>query len=138
MDPEGRKSFKVCADAEFYGNWQRPTAGDDPSTAKSRTGYAILYAGCTIIWCIKLQTKITLSTTEAEYITLSQSLRNTIPMMQLLREMKENGFPRLYTSPEVHCLAFEDNSGALELACFPKMRRTKHINQFYHHFQYFV
>ena len=34
------------------------------------------------------------------------------------------------------CTAFEDNSGALHMAKFHKMRpRTKHINQVYHHFR---
>ena len=31
--------------------------------------------------------------------------------------------------PIVHCKAFEDNSGDIEISCLPKMRpRTKHIN----------
>ena len=38
-------------------------------------------------------------------------------------------------TPKVHCRAFEDNSGALEMARSPKMRpRTKHLNIKYHHF----
>ena len=38
--------------------------------------------------------------------------------------------------PKVYCKAFEDNSGALELAKTPRMRpRTKHINTKYHHFR---
>ena len=36
----------------------------------------------------------------------------------------------------IHCKAFEDNSGALEMAKVPKMRpRTKHLNNVYHHFR---
>ena len=31
--------------------------------------YVITYGGCSILWCSKLQMEITLSTTEAEYIT---------------------------------------------------------------------
>ena len=39
------------------------------------------------------------------------------------------------SKPRVYCKAFEDNSGALELAKSPKLRpRTKHINIKYHHF----
>ena len=53
LDPEVIKIFEVYADADFFGNWYRPTAGNDLSTAKSRTGYAIMYAGCPTIWCIK-------------------------------------------------------------------------------------
>ena len=38
--------------------------------------------------------------------------------------------------PEVFCTAFEDNSGALEIAKAPKMRpRTKYLNTKYHHFR---
>ena len=39
-------------------------------------------------------------------------------------------------TPTIFCKAFEDNSGALELAKSPKLRpRTKHINLPYHHFR---
>jgi hypothetical protein len=38
--------------------------------------------------------------------------------------------------PGVHCKAFKDNLGALEMARMPKMRpRTRHINVKYHHFR---
>ena len=36
----------------------------------------------------------------------------------------------------IHCKAFEDNSGALEMAKVPKMRpRIEHLNNVYHHFR---
>ena len=41
----------------------------------------------------------------------------------------------MHDSPKVHCKMFEDNSGALAIAKFPKVRpRTKHINVKYFHF----
>ena len=91
------------------------------------------------MWCSKLQMQIALSTTEAEYIALSQSLRDTIPLMQLLEEIKSHGHRTLSMTPKVHCKAFEDNTGAIELACLPKMHPcTKHINVVYHHFRDYV
>ena len=49
------------------------------------------------------------------------------------------GHTGLATRPSFHCKAFEDNSGALEIARLPKMRpRTKHINTKYHHFREYV
>jgi hypothetical protein len=80
-----------------------------------------------------------LSTTEAEYVALSQALRETIPLMQLLDELRTRdlGVPEL--TPLVHCRLFEDNSGAIEMVRVPKMRpRTKHINVKYHHFREYV
>ena len=58
------------------------------STTKSLTGYVIMLADCPILWCSKLQTQISLSTTEAEYIAISQSLREAIPIMNLVKEIK--------------------------------------------------
>jgi hypothetical protein len=139
LNPNNKESFKVYADADFAGNWYKSTAQDDPSTAKSRSGYVITYGNSPILWGSKLQTCIALSTTEAEYVALSQSLRDTIPIMNLLQELKDQGFHEENLKPTVHCKAFEDNTGALELSKVPKMRpRTKHINNIYHHFRSFV
>jgi hypothetical protein len=136
MKKNSEKSFEVYADADFSGNWDMETAMLDASTAKSRSGYALTLNDCPIIWHSKLQSTICLSTTEAEYVCLSQSLRDTIPVINLLKEMHEHGFYSEEVVPKVHCKAFEDNSGALELAKTPKMRpRTKHINLVYHHFR---
>ena len=79
---------------------------------------------------------VALSTTEAEYIALSTALRGVIPIMDLLRELKDYDFEVIHSEPHVYCKVFEDNSGALELARLPKLRpRTKHINVAYHHFR---
>ena len=75
-------SFEVFADADFSGGYQKGHT-DDPNTAKSRSAYHIMYNGCLIYWSSKLQTEVALSTTEAEYICLSQSLRTTICLMRL-------------------------------------------------------
>ena len=39
----------------------------------------------------------------------------------------------------MHCMAFEDNSGAIEIARLPKIfLRTKHINIEFHHFREYI
>ena len=89
-----------------------------------------------MLWASKLQTEVALSTTEAEYVCLSQSLRDTIPLMNLLAEVRDKLDKDVISVPAVRCTLFEDNSGALEKASTPKMRpRTKHINIKYHHFR---
>jgi hypothetical protein len=120
----------------FAGNWNQSLVPFDPSMAKSRSGWIVFYAGCPVIWASKLQSQVAMSTTEAEYITMSQSLRDVLPIMFLVNKIKTHGFNVISTIPNIFCKAFEDNSGALELARMPKLRpRTKHINTCYHHFR---
>jgi hypothetical protein len=124
---------------DFGGLWAREVAVDKTVRAKSRTGYLVMYALCPIIWTSQLQTKLAMSTTEAEYLALSTALRNTIPLMRLVKAIQRNmGLP-MSTKPTVHCTLFEDNLGAVELSNVPKMHpHTKHINPKYHHFCKYV
>jgi hypothetical protein len=56
--------------------------------------------------------------------------------MDLLEEAMHHGVPVKLGPPTIRCKAFEDNSGALQLARLPKMRpRIRHINVKYHHFR---
>ena len=75
--PSAQKTLDCYVDADFAGNWTHFTSSD-PSSVKSRTGYVILFANCPLLWASKLQTEVALSTTEAEYIALSQAMRDLI------------------------------------------------------------
>jgi hypothetical protein len=72
------------ADADFAGNWNEQLAPDNKSTARSRTGYLIKYAGMPITWASRLQTEGAHSSTESEYISLSPSLHDATPMIDFL------------------------------------------------------
>ena len=131
-----KNGMECWVDASHASEWSNKASREDPNTARSRMGYIITYAGCPMYWASKMQTEIALSSTEAEYIALSQSMREVIPILWLLQEAKTHGIPVLADKPKVHCTVFEDNSGAIEIANVPKMRpRTKHLNIKYHHFR---
>ena len=106
-------------------------------TSKSRSGWIVQFAGTPITWASKMQAITAMSTTEAEYIVLSTSLREVIPLMGLLKEAREQGLHVGDLLSRIHCTIFEDNSEALELVRLPKIRPgTKHIiNQSFHHFR---
>jgi hypothetical protein len=94
-----------------------------------------MFGGCPLIWVSKLQTKIALSTTKAEYIALSQSMWDLIPMQRLLHKTGMALDVDINKTTMLHSTVFEDNNGALSLALSPKMSpRTKHIAIKYHHF----
>ena len=94
MKPD-EQDFECFVDADFSGNWDADIADNDPDTARSRTGYIVKFNGCPILWASKLQTEVALSSTEAEYVALSQSMREVLPLIALTQEMN----CLLYTSP---------------------------------------
>lgn len=139
MSPTNNRSLDLFVDSDFAGNWDIETAPFDPATSRSRHGYILMYCGMPVIWCSQLQSLTCLSTTEAEYIALSKSVQDLLPMIWLLQEMKQHGFTVHTTQAKVHCKIFEDNSGAIEIATKPKFRpRTKHINQRFHFFRDYI
>ena len=132
--------LEVSVDASLAGNWDKKDAQTgDRDTTRSRHGYIILYYGCPLIWKSQLQTEIALSSTESKYTGLSYALREAIPLLSLLDELKEQGFPVDQTKAMIQCKVFKDNSGAIEIATNHKWRpRTKHLNCCLHHFWSYV
>ena len=113
-------------DADFAGLWQYED-DQDPISVKSRTGYMLIFDGCPLLWVSKLQMEITLSTTEAEYIALSQSMRDLLPTKELIVELLPQ-FGIKLENVTTYSTVFEDNQGAIALENAPKLTpRTKHI-----------
>ena len=135
FDPTNTTYLDCYVDADFAGLYKVEDP-DDPVSVKSRTGYVLMYAGSPLLWHTKLQSEIALSTTEAEYIALSQSMRDLIPSRELLSEVSNALKYPVPDGSKAISTIFEDNNGALELARCPRMRpRTKHIAIKYHHFR---
>ncbi len=63
--------------------WELETV-ESRSVYKSGTGYIIMFANCPIFQTSKLQSDIVLLTTEAEYISLSQTMHDLIPLLHHL------------------------------------------------------
>jgi hypothetical protein len=97
-------------------------AGED---RKSISGYVFTLAGGAISWSSKKQATIALSTTEAEYIALTQAAKESIWIQGLLGEL---GFTAINGN-----LIYGDNQGSIALAYNPEYHaRTKHIDIQYH------
>jgi hypothetical protein len=132
--PDSSKGLEVYVDADFAGGWDPGDPGNAESVY-SRTGFVIRYASCPIFWQSKLQTEIALSTAEAEYIALSQALRETIPLSNLMKEINVI-FPLYLPQPKFVIKVREDNQSCIAMAQNPKFSpRTKHIALKYHHFR---
>jgi len=134
--PSNELTLDCYADADFAGlyNVENQT---DPVCVKSRTGFVLLLGGCPLLWSSKLQTEIALSTTEAEYIALSQAMRALLPLRGLLQEVGTKLDLSFSTKSVVKTHVWEDNNGAIALASNPMKfsARTKHMAIKYHFFR---
>lgn len=98
----------------------------DIDRRRSCTGFVVKYAGAAISWHSRRQELVALSSTEAEYIALSTSVKELLWIRQLINELTNK-----ITYPiKVYC----DNTSAITLAKSDAYReRTKHIDVRFHH-----
>ena len=131
------KGLEAYADSDFAGFWTKLDLSNIENIF-SRTGYIIYYQLVPITWCSKLQTRIALSSTEAEYTALSKCLRDVIPAMNLIDEISKN-LDANTSKPKIKCRLYEDNESCIKIAKAPVLTpRTKHIALEYHHFRKYV
>ena len=110
----------------------------------SRTVCIITHSKCPILWEIRIQTEIALSTIQAEYIALLQAMRVFLPFVSLMKyiefilELQGN-------TSKVLCSIFENPATvhkyiqeAIALTVALQIQHcTKHIAIKYNHFQSF-
>ena len=97
-------------------------------------GILLNFGGVPVCWSSKLQSEISLSTLKAEYIALSQGMRELVSARRLVLELGERMNMDLKSVSQVS-KAWEDNVGTQNLANSkgPLMTpRTKHIGIKYH------
>ena len=135
LKPSDLLKVDCFVDADFAGLWGAEDP-QDPICAKSRTGYVITFADCPLHWVSKLQSEIALSTLHAEYVALSQSLRDLLPLKALVKEVVKNLKLSKNLSFITKSTVFEDNQGAITVAQSPRLTPTsKHIAVKYHWFR---
>ena len=97
----------------------------DNTTHRSQSGYFISLAGGLVTWTSRAQKTIALSSTEAEYMALSDCSRQVVWMHTLLGEL---GY---HLRPIPIC---GDNQGSIFIASNPVTeKRSKHIDIRYHY-----
>lgn len=95
-------------------------------TRRSTTGYIYTINGTPITWSSKLQDTTALSSTEAEYMALTNATTEAIWLRRILTDL---GHPQ--TAPTT---IYEDNQSTIHLAHNPiNHQRTKHIDICYHY-----
>lgn len=132
--PDLNKGLDCYVDANYAGLFGYED-DQDPVSVKSRTGVLTLF-GCPILWQSKPQTEISLSSTAAEYVAFSASMRELLLMGCLLKEIGEALDLQPLKMSLVRSTVFGDNQGCLSLVNVPKMSpRNKYLSLKYHFFR---
>jgi hypothetical protein len=116
VDGKQEEGFIAYADADW---------ASDHISRKSVTGYIIKLAGGAVSWVSRKQKTVALSSTEAEYMCLSDTTRQIVWIESLFKELNFD------ISNVALC---GDNQGAIFLASNPAQEhRSKHIDIRYHY-----
>ena len=114
----------------FEGYCDSDIAGDKEKRI-SVTGFCIYVCGCLVSWKSRGQKHVTLSSTEAEYVAVSEVCQE----IMFIKSVLEFIGVKVKTPITVYC----DNVGEIFLACNAKTGgRTKHIDVKYHYVWEFV
>jgi hypothetical protein len=114
--PTSMINFIGYADASHGGDW------DD---GKSTYGYVFMINNGPVTWASHKQSSVAISTTEAEYMALSEASREAIARTYLFNDLNVH-----YNTPAI----LSDSQGALTISNNPtEHQRAKHIAIRYHH-----
>ena len=107
--------LEAYTDADFSG---------DPSTARSTTG-SLVRLGGPILWNSTLQRSVVLSTTEAEYVALTETCRQLACIRNLLKELHVRKRVTNGRQPKVYV----DNQSAIHLVKnHTNHKRSRHVS----------
>lgn len=116
--------FKHNGNHQLHGFSDADYAGDVDSR-KSTSGYVFLFNDSTISWRSSLQKCVSISTTESEYVSASEAVKEMVWLKRLYEELAPN--------QQTETCFYMDNMSAIRLVKNPEFhRRTKHIDVRYH------
>ena len=115
-DPTSKDLLTIMCDADHGGN---------KDNGRSTTGYMIKVGSGVVSWCSKLQSVVTLSSTEAEYVASNVTGKEVCALRSLL-----HGLGYKVRSPSEMIV---DNQSAIQVAKNPEHHgRMKQLDHSYH------
>ena len=133
FNPSKKLIVDVYADADFAGLWGHENL-QDSIRARSRTGLVANFANFLLLWVSKIQTYIDLYTIHSEYVALSHSFGDLLPLNILIKEVIDNlGINSEKLNFVSSSAIYEYNNEAIVVETSPRMTyKSKYIVVRYH------
>lgn len=112
--------IKMYSDSDF---------ASDTSTRKSVSGYILMIGGGPVCWQSRKQKSVSTSTTEAEYVALSETCKQAVWTSRLLNEFGVGKELIGLSGMQI----FTDSQSALALSKGTNSSKTKHIDVAHHY-----
>ena len=125
FEPQLNENDVWCLNAYSDSDW----AGD-VDDRRSITGWCIYVGGCLVGWGSRAQRSVTLSSTEAEYVAVSEVCTEILFVAQIMQFL---GMEIIYP-----LIVNVDNIGAIFVTENSVGRRTRHIDARYHFVQEYI
>lgn len=124
------KSLRLCYKKENNGNelhaYSDADWGSDVDKRRSCTGFVINLNHGAINWKSQRQSIVALSSTEAEYVALSSTVKDVLWIQQIINELKQETIS--------NTTIYGDNMSSIKIGEVEAYReRTKHIDIRHHH-----
>nr|KYP42640.1 Retrovirus-related Pol polyprotein from transposon TNT 1-94 [Cajanus cajan] len=122
----GTSGLRLCfgGDKPTLVGYSNSDMAGDVDSRKSTSGYLINFAGGVVAWQSRLQRCVTLSTTEAEFIAITEACKELLWLKKFLQELDfvQDKYP-----------LFVDSQSVIHLGKNPTFHsRSKHIDVRYH------
>ena len=125
-------AFTISTESQLVGFSDSDWTGDK-NDSKSTSGYLFTLSEGSVCWKSRKQSIIALSSTEAEYISLTETAKEATWLCELSHEISSRlSFDKscIQGSIPIHA----DNQAAIQMAKVPRFHeRTKHISIHYHY-----
>ena len=89
--PSKKLAVDCYADTDFVELWGHEIP-QDPICARSRNGFVVTFVNYPMLWVSNIQTDIALYTLHLEYVALSHSVRELLPMKIPIKELIDNSW----------------------------------------------
>lgn len=112
--------YSSGSDHQLIQGWADADFAADTSTRRSRSGYVFIVGGGAVSWRSKLQSSVTLSTCEAELVSLSIAAQEAVYLRSFLKELGEQ--------VDMPTVIGEDNQGTIKVLDSGQLSsRLKHV-----------